>query len=585
MAHRSVAGRELWQPVEEKRSDMQNRVLLSLLAIIVLLVAGAAALPAQAQSGPNLLENPGFEAGHYFQDGIAKITVPNGWRMYWSNEELIFGGEWKTTRPETVVWNIIDSPPSESYYWKDGVYTMKVFNSWAPLWAALAQDVEGLEIGRQYRLTVPIYIDVFGDYKDGRKINPDRKDTAKIRLGAGPLGAAWRDGNAINYSGWWTGDSIAQFYQAYPVFVHEFTATQPNMTVFIEMASAYPLMNNGFFFDTPSLVALDATAPVATQPAAPATGTTNTGNTAGQPAAPVAQAATTVPPTPRPDGSIVHIVQQGDTLWVIAINYAETLGLAPLDALAAIQELNNNPTFLNPGDEILIKAGTGAATAEATTDPAATVDPAATADPAATPASNTGTASPDTSVEATADPATNGEATPEATAAPAVAGTICVGALHDANGDGQRNEDEPLVANAAIAIARAGTTVSTYITDGATEPHCFELTEADSYQLQLYPPAGFVATTEDTWAVSIASGESYTVFFGMSEAPASDAAAAAGEQPAADAAATETVGGAVDEAAAEEGGLFSGQLGIIVLGAAGFLLVLAALGVYLLRRG
>ena len=42
----------------------------------------------------------------------------------------------------------------------------------------------------------------------------------------------------------------------------------------------------------------------------------------------------------------------------------------------------------------------------------------------------------------------------------------------------------------------------------------------------------------------------------------------------------------VEEAApADEGGLFSGRLGIIVMGAAGFLLVLAALGVYLLRRG
>ncbi len=85
--------------------------------------------------------------------------------------------------------------------------------------------------------------------------------------------------------------------------------------------------------------------------------------------------------------------------------------------------------------------------------------------------------------------------------------------------------------------------------------------------------------------MSIANGESYTVFFGMGDAPASDAAADAAEQPAGQAAATETAGGAVDEAAADEGGLFSGRLGIIVLGAAGFLLVLAALGVYLLRRG
>ncbi len=578
---------------------MRNRVLLPLLAIFVLLVAGTATLPARAQSGPNLLENPGFEAGHYNQDGIAQITVPNGWRMYWSNDELIFGGEWVTTRPETIVWNIKGSPPGEEFFWKDGAYTMKVFNTWAPLWAALGQDVEGLEVGRRYRLAVPVYIDVFADYEGGKKIAPppEHKSMAKVRLGAGPVGATWRDENAINYSGWWTADTINPFYQAYPIFVHEFTATQPNMTVYIEMASAYPFPHNGFFFDTPSLVALDATGAVAPQPAA---GATTAPGAAVQPAAQVAQAATIVPPTPRPDGSIVHIVQQGDTLWVIAINYAETLGLAPLDALAAIQELNNNPTFLNPGDEILIKAGTGEAAAEATTDPAATVDPAATIDPAATvdpaatpeatAASGVGTVSPDTAVDSTTDGATDAavettDVTPEGAA---VAGTICVGAFHDANGDGQRNEGEPLVANAAIAIARAGTTVSTYITDGATEPHCFELTEADSYQLQLYPPAGFIATTEDNWAVSIASGESYTVFFGMGEAPASadTTGQTTTEETAVDPSATEAVGGAVEEtAAAEEGGLFSGRLGIIVMGAAGFLLVLAALGVYLLRRG
>jgi len=340
---------------------------LLLLALFVLLLAGAATLPAQAQSGPNLLENAGFEAGHFNQDGIAQITVPNGWRMYWSNNELIFGGEWVTTRPETIVWNIKGSPPGEEFFWKDGAYTMKVFNTWAPLWAALGQDVEGLEVGRRYRLAVPVYIDVFVDYEGGQKIAPppEHRNMAKVRLGAGPVGATWRDENAINYSGWWTADTINPAYQAYPIFVHEFTATQPNMTVYIEMASAYPFPHNGFFFDTPSLVALDATGAVAAQPAA---GTTNTG-AAAQPAAPVAQAATVVPPTPRPDGSIVHVVQQGDTLWVIAINYAETLGLAPLDALAAIRELNNDPAFLNPGDEILIKAGTGDAAAQATADP------------------------------------------------------------------------------------------------------------------------------------------------------------------------------------------------------------------------
>ncbi len=507
--------------------------------------------------------------------------------MLWSNDELIFGGEWVTTRPETIVWNIKGSPPGEEFYWKDGAFTMKVFNTWAPLWAALSQDVEGLEVGRRYRLSVPVYIDVFVDYEGGQKIPPppEHKGMAKVRLGAGPVGATWRDEAAIAYSGWWTGETIAEFYQKYPIFVHEFTATQPNMTVYIELASAYPFPHNGFFFDTPALVALNATGAVAQPPAAqPAAGQ------AAAPAAPAQAQATVVPPTPRADGSIVHVVQAGDTLWVIAINYAETLGLAPLDALAAIRALNNDPAFLNPGDEILIRAGTGEAPTATvdpatTVDPAATVDPATTVDPAATPGE--GTAAAETAADTTTSETTAG-ATPaaddsalEAIAPAAVAGTICVGAFQDSNNDGQRNDGEPLVANAAISIARAGTTESTYITDGASEPYCFELAEADSYQLQLYPPAGFVATTEDNWAVSIANGESYTVLFGLAEGTFLAAADTSAAET------TDTTEAAAEETAApaDEGGLFDGRLGVIVIGAAGFLLILAALGVYLLRRG
>ena len=207
-------------------------------------------------------------------------------------------------------------------------------------------------------------------------------------------------------------------------------------------------------------------------------------------------------------------------MWGIAIAYAETLGMAPIDALAHLQELNNNPTFLNPNDEILIVAANAAQPTEAAAEgtPAegtpAEGTPAAEATAAGTPAEG------ETAAETTAETpaAETGAETPAAGATPAadfepveaLAGTICVAAFHDVNADGQRNEGEVLVADAAIAIARAGTTTSTYITDGQSEPYCFELTEADSYQLQLYPPAGFAATTEDNWAVSIANGESYT---------------------------------------------------------------------------
>lgn len=552
---------------------MRNTRLPSLLAALIVVLAGLVAFaPVQAQT--NLLENPGFEDGHYFQDGIVQLVIPNGWRLVWSNQEKIFGGQWDTTRPETVVWNITGAPAGEEFYWRDGSYTLKLWNTFAPLWTALTQDVEGLEVGRKYRLAVPIYVDVFEDFKDGRKVAPERKDTARVRLGAGPVGAAWRDENAIGYSGWWTAESIANFNQSYSTFVHDFVATQPNMTIYIEMASTYPYRNNGFFFDAPSLTALNET--VAQPTAAPAAQQPTAAPVAGQPAAPAApaaQPATVVAPTPRADGAVVHIVQEGDTMWVIAIRYASLLGLSAEEALPVLQERNGSPAFLAPGDEVIIlpagattpTAGDGTPAADATTDPAAT---------------------PEATVEggATAEATTEGEVAPEGTTevtpqAGTVAGTICVAAFDDANNDGQRNEGEALVANAAISISQANRTISTYITDGASEPYCFELNEADSYQLQLYPPTGYAPTTEDNWAVSIANNESYTVAFGISQTVAA-AEADSAAQPTAPAEAT---GEAAVEA--DGGGLFGGNLGMIVLGAAGLLLVLAGVGVYLLRRG
>lgn len=549
------------------REKMRTKHLpFPLVVGLLLVILAGVVIPARAQDlGPNLLENPGFEGGHYNQDGIAEITVPNGWRMHWSNNELIFGGEWPTARPETVVWNSTGGVPAgEEKFWRDGIYTMKVFKSWTPMWAAMSQDVEGLEVGRKYRLVVPIYVDIFEKFEGGRKIIPERKDTGRVRLGTSPVGATWRDENAIKYSGWWTAETIDPFYQAMPTFIYDFVATEPNMTVWIEMASTYPYANNGFFYDLPGLYALNETAAVP-QPAAPSGGQ-------GQAPAPVAQvpAAPAAQPTPRADGSIVHIVQPGDTFWVIAVRYADVLGMSPEEALPVIQALNNNPAFLQVNQELLIKeAGPVAPTPEAPAGDAATTEGEVVAEATAGPDANRGAV-----VEATP------ESAPVTEAAAPLAGTICVATFQDANADGQRGEGEPLVPNAAIAIARAGSTVSTYITDGISEPYCFELTDADSYQLQLYPPAGFASTTQDNWAVAIANGESYTVSFGLTEmAPA--VASVDTTQTTAD---TTSTAATTTETTTTEGGLMD-NLGIIVLGVAGLLLVLAGVGVVLLRRG
>jgi hypothetical protein len=153
-------------------------------------------------------------------------------------------------------------------------------------------------VGRRYRLVAPVFADVVKEYEAGKKQAPDNPDDAQVRLGASPTGTAWR-GEGINYSGWWSGNSTPTFYFNYNTYVHDFTATSENMTVWVEMRSNYPHANNGFFTDGIGLYALDevdnSVAPAG--PAAPVTAATRDPNLPTPTPLPTA--------APRADGSVV----------------------------------------------------------------------------------------------------------------------------------------------------------------------------------------------------------------------------------------------------------------------------------------
>ncbi len=573
-----------------------KRVATLLIAGLMLFVVALVAVPQNASAqGPNLLQNPGFEEGHFNQDNIAEITVPNGWRMHWSNgESQIFGGYAETARPETVVWNIAGAPDHEKdVFWKDGIYTVKIFKGWAPLWAAMSQDVSGLEVGRRYRLVAPVYIDIVADYGEGGKIPPTDPRQGRVRLGASPVGAAWRDEGQIGYSGWWTAETVQPFYQAYPTFIHEFTATAPDMTVWIEMASNYPHPNNGFFIDTVGLYALDEvdTSAAAAAPAAPAAGDSGGGGGASAPAA-APQPAPEPQAEQREDGSLVHIVQSGDTWWSLAIQYAGTMGITPEEALTQIPELNGNPQWINPTQELLILPAGSAPIGDAAEEPAEEV-----ADEAEAPAEEAEAADGESTEaveeaegseveEATTDDSAE-EAASEATESQDVLanvtdGSVCVQAFYDTDGDGIRYEDEGTVPDNAITLAKDGNTVSTWISDTSADAYCFENLENGSYQVQIYPAAGYVVTNDDSWAVGVADGVMVPVSFGLQDAPTDEVASA---ETAADASAdaAEAADSPAEEAPSD--GLFSNNTGLMLLGAAGVLLLLAGVGVVLLRRG
>jgi LysM repeat protein len=535
--------------------------LLATMAVMVAIIGSTTVekTAAQTQGTQNLLVNSGFEEGHYSQDNIAELTVPNGWKLHFV-DGVTFPGAWDNlpaARPESVVWNSIGGiPEGEDILWRDGVYTLKIFKAWAPMYAAISQDVAGLQVGRRYRLVAPIYADIVMDYTNG-KVPPDRPDAGQVRLGAGPVGAAWRDEGAIAYSGWWTGATVSPFYQAYSTFIYDFTATQENMTVWIEFRSTYPYPNNGFFMDTMGLYTLDEVDPSVSNPA-PA------GGGAAAPAGPTWTPQPT--PTPRADGAVVHIVQSGDTLWTIAIRYAETMGLAPEAALPAIVELNNNPAFISVGQELMIV-------------PPGQVAPAEEVVPAeeATPTAEGETADASAAEAPTPEPTNVPVEEPAAASAP-TSNSICVAAFNDADGNGQRDVVEGLMADAAISLFRGGSNVSTYVTDGINEPYCFQNLEDDTYQVQIFPPADYVMTTTGSWAVAVSNSMSIAVEFGTRfDANASAVAVAAADT--ADTAVTTP-----ETTTAPEADSGSSNIGLIVLGAAVVLILLAGVGVFLLRQ-
>lgn len=574
-------------------------MLLTVAAIFMVLVGTRQNAAAQEIISENLFRNPGWEAGYYNQDSISQIAVPNEWRMHWLDNVPFEGTDGRPAyRPETVVWNIQDAPERErSVFFRDGSYTLKIFKGWAPMYAGVSQDVSGLEVGRKYRISAPIFVDIVEDYSGGNKVPPGDPRHGFVRFGVGPVGAPWLDASQINYSPYWTAENVNPFYQAMPIFVWDFVATAPDMTIFIEMGSNYPHRNNGFFMDGVGLYATDQTQAGVSNPAAPS----GSGGGGGASAAPAPTLAP-VEITPNEDGSITHVVGTGDSFWTIAIKYAAALDMSAEQALPHIQELNGNPQFVSAGQELVIREpgeyddapAPEEAPEEETGEEGTAEEPIRDGEAAA---SEETTEDGDV-ITVEGEEIEESAPAEEAEPAPTAAGPsgICVSAFNDSNGNGTYDgAPESWKADAAITLFKDGNTVTTYITDGVKDIHCFDSLETGTYQVQLYPPANYVPTTADSWAVSVSEGVYIPLEFGMqfSEggaveevADAGDGATASEEESATegDTAVSPEEEPTTAEASADEGGLMSNLGGILIVVAVA-LVLLAGAGVVMLRRG
>ena len=196
-------------------------------------------LPPDPVLGENLLPNPSFEGGHYLQNNVAELQLPEGWRADYQEGPTGFGGQtWDVyVRPEIRVLSMAALPPQEhGLYIFDGSQTVKIFKDAGAVSARLMTDVD-LQPGT-YVLEVPFFADVFESISNGQKFAPSDPNSGEAMLFAGNTGTGW----------------IANNYNTRNVLKHTFTIdTAQRITVGVGFRGRYAIQNNGWFVDNLSL--------------------------------------------------------------------------------------------------------------------------------------------------------------------------------------------------------------------------------------------------------------------------------------------------------------------------------------------
>jgi LysM repeat protein len=177
-------------------------------------------------------------------------------------------------------------------------------------------------------------------------------------------------------------------------------------------------------------------------------------------------------PTPGPDGRIIYIVKQGDSLISISIISGVSV--------EKLRELNNlTDDKILEGQELLLGLA-GPGEIQITPGPTPTATPIL---PTTTPRSGSG--------------------------------TLCILLYNDLNGDSIRQEEEPSIPDGAISINnRSGSINLTETTLSGLEHFCFEEIPEGEYTIRVAIPAGFNPTTDTGYSLVLGAGDSTYVDFG-----------------------------------------------------------------------
>lgn len=581
---------------------LRHRYFVIMTLFAATLAALGAWLPRQRVTAQdtNLLANASLERPYYGQ-GAPTRTAPQGWNLW------VGSGA-----PDAL-------PQNDRTRVRDGEVSWHIKQPGTPFAAAAYQRVEGVTPGETLRAQAYAWLFTCDNAQTGCAIDQtpyvrsDRAAGAVVRIGIDPTGGTDPSSGAIV----WSADSSP--YDGWGALTVATTAGGEAVTVFIYVSQAAGLALNEVFLDQASLVrASDLSAGPE----------------------PAQEVPFVVPQGVRPDGSIVHVVQEGDTLSSIAFAYFDDYGVT-LASIAELNDLKTHTRFLSIGQEIVIlppgsvdpqtgrrlEPGERAtpvptqATRPATQAPAADATPEPIEEPTEAPteeveagptvsaetqplpgpggalatAAPTEEPTPEPTEEPTAEPTEEPTEEPEP-AAPAVAaapellateGTLCITVYRDDDMNGRQDAAEDFLTGGQIVTAQPGSVEN--MVDYVEGPLCMDL-EPGWYEVRAILPEGYGSTTVDSATVRLASGRQVDIAFGGAEGYVPPAIP---EGEAGDVAAEVVPPGAVApmvempvETDADKSTLdqLYDNSGLIVLAAAGVFAVGSALGLLLTRR-
>ncbi len=582
------------------------------------------------EPGVNLLRNGDFEEGGPgqawpFQDGIPEVQVAPGWRAFWLDNPppyavipsncvgLDSGCYW--ARPEFRGMTAAEF----AYRVHGGQLSQKYFTFGRQHEAGLYQQVSGITPGVRLRFTA--YIETWSCLAEGEWNNcptaPYSNHPAPMhtKVGIDPTGGTNPWASTVVWS------QEVETFDHWTNFWVEATAEADTVTVFIysrpDWVDGWPRINNDVYVDDASLVVVGegepTPPPIATPTSTPTPlPPTPTPTPTATPSAPaptgtpptVAPTATPLPPTPLPGGTLTYVVQRGDTLYSIAKRFGVTL--------EQLRQLNGigSDNLIHVGQQLIIS------TAPITATPPPPPPAGATATPlpdgtlvhivqhgetlfsiarrygvtveqlrrlngiGSDNLIHTGqrlvistapvTATPTPTVRPTPTPLPTATATP--TPRPAA---LCIAAYVDRNGDGSyQAQEDALLPGLTVKLDGPHGSVGTYITDGMSEPYCFQGLEAGDYLLTFLSPEGYLALQPETQRLALGAGEESSLFLGYRR----EGAESATPSPAPTGSGAEVAPSDAVPAASPLGGRAVGGIVVIVLLAAGLLLALRRRG-------